>query len=90
MGPAMQGLGLAWLAIHMLWMHWGGRFTARHLLYEPGALIAIAGLVVTFICVPLAIEVGRASDDDVDIPVFEPDPAEQSAASQHYAHPRSR
>ena len=90
MGPALQGLGLAWLAVHMLWMHWGGTFTARHLLYEPGALIAVAGLVVTFICVPLAIEVGRANEEDLEIPVFEPDPAEQRAAPQHHAHPRTR
>src|SRR5688572_29052620 len=81
MGPALQGLGLAWLAVHMLWMHWGGTFTARHLLYEPGALIAVAGLVVTFVCVPLAIEVGRANEEDLEIPVFEPDPAQQSTSS---------
>jgi hypothetical protein len=89
MGPAMQGFGLSWLGIHMLWRHWGGTLTARHLMYEPGALIAVAGLVVTFICVPLAIEVGRASEEDLDIPVFEPEPSEPSSP-QHHAHPRPR
>ena len=85
----MQGLGLSWLTVHMLWTHWSKAFTARHLLYEPGALIAAAGLIVTFICVPLAIEVGHASEEDLKLPVFEPDPGEQIAPQPH-AHPRTR
>jgi hypothetical protein len=90
MGPALQGFGLMWLALHMVFAHWSGSFTARHLLYEPGALIAVAGLAVTVICVPLAIEVARAAEPELAIPIFEPTPAEPSTPPQHHAHPRPR
>jgi len=90
LGPAIQGLGLAWLAVHMFWMHWRASFTARHLLYEPGALIAVAGLVITIICVPLAIEVGCASAEDLEIPLFEPEQLEQSRPPQHREHLHTR
>ena len=90
MGPALQGFGLVWLALHMLFAHWSGSFTARHLLYEPGGLIAVAGLAVTVICIPLAIEVARGTEADLEIPIFEPEPSEHSAQAQHRAHPRPR
>ena len=89
-GPALQALGLSWLALHMLVIHWSGTFTARHLLYEPGALIAVAGFIVTLICTPLAIEVARAEESDLEIPVYEPAPTEPSTRPHHHAHPRMR
>ena len=33
---------------------------------------------------------GTLNEEDLEIPVFEPDPAQQSTSSQHHAHPRTR
>jgi hypothetical protein len=71
-------------------VHWGGSFSARHLLYDPGALIAVAGFIVTLICVPLAIEVAQASEEDLAIPVFKPEADEAARPASHHAHPRMR
>ena len=88
-GPTLQGLGFSWLLLHMFVIHWSGSFTARHLLYEPGALIAVAGFIVTLVCTPLAIEVARAAESDLEIPVFEPAPADSTPHPHHRAHPRT-
>jgi hypothetical protein len=90
MGPGLQLLGLAWLSLHMLIVHYSGSFTARHLMYEPGTLIAVAGLMVTLICVPVAIEVAQATDEEVAIPVYEANEVEEATRPHHHARPQAR
>jgi len=74
-GPALQALGLLWTALHLLLAHWSDTFGPRHLIYEPGVLLIIVGFAVSMICVPVAMEVARAAEDEIEIPVYSPGPA---------------
>ncbi len=72
MGTAIQALGLLWTALHLLIAHWGDSIGPRHVMYEPGVLLIVVGFFVSLACVPVALEVARASEQDVEIPVYEP------------------
>lgn len=75
LGPAIQALGLAWTVLHLLIAHWSDTFGPRHLMYEPGVLLIVVGFAVSVICVPVAIDVAKASREDLEIPVYEPEVA---------------
>ena len=76
LGPALQALGFIWTGLHLLLNHWSEAFGPRHLMYEPGVLLIVIGFAVSVICIPAAMEVANASEEDVDIPVYAPDPVE--------------
>lgn len=73
MGPAIQALGFLWTALHLLVIHWGDSFGPRHIIYEPGVLLIVVGFALSIACVPVALEVARASEEDVEIPVYRPE-----------------
>jgi hypothetical protein len=77
LGPAIQGVGLLWTTLHLAFSHWSSEFGTRHLIYEPSVLLIVVGFAVAVVCVPVAIEVARASEEDVDIPVYAPQPSER-------------
>ena len=76
MGPALQLAGFLFEVAHILWIHLHQPLSARHILFEPGFLLIFVGLLVTLICVPVAIEVASAREEDVELPLFEPAGAE--------------
>ena len=76
LGPSIQALGMVWTALHLLLIHWSQPFGPRHLIYEPGVLLVIVGFALTVVCVPVAMEVARASEEDVEIPDYAPENAE--------------
>lgn len=69
-GPAIQVLGFVWEGAHLTFGHGGEPLAARHLFFEPGVLVIAVGLLVSLVCVPVALEVARASTDDLEIPAF--------------------
>ena len=75
-GPALQAVGLTWEVLHLLVAHWSTPLTARHLMYDPAILLIVVGFFASIACVPVALEVARASEDEVDIPLYEVQPAE--------------
>jgi hypothetical protein len=77
-GPALQAIGLAWEAIHLLVAHWNTGLTARHLMYDPAVLLIVVGFFASLVCLPVALEVARASEADVAIPVYEVQPSSKS------------
>lgn len=70
LGPALQAIGLTWEALHLLVAHWSTPLTSRHLLYDPAVLLIVVGFFVALICLPVALEVARASEGEVEIPVY--------------------
>jgi hypothetical protein len=74
-GPALQAIGLAWEALHLLVTHWNTPLTSRHLLYDPAVLLIVVGFFAALICLPVALEVARASEGEVEIPVYEVPPS---------------
>jgi RsiW-degrading membrane proteinase PrsW (M82 family) len=89
-GPALQTIGLAWEVLHLLVAHWNTPLTSRHLLYDPAVLLIVVGFFAALICVPVALEVARASDGDVEIPLYEVLPsAEPQRSSPRFTRGRA-
>lgn len=80
MGPAVQALGFIWTALHLLFAHWADSFGPRHMMYEPGILLIVVGFLLSLLCVPVALEVARASEEDVEIPVYQPETSDQDGS----------
>lgn len=81
-GPAIQLVGFSWLGLHVLLSHHDTPLSARHLVLEPPLMVIFVGLLVSLICVPVALEVTRASEEELRIPVFgESAPAEAPATT---------
>ena len=74
LGPATQMIGLAWEGLHVAIVHWSVPLSARHLVYEPGVLLIIVGFLISLVCVPVAMEVAKAREAEVEIPLYEPQP----------------
>jgi hypothetical protein len=83
LGPAIQAIGLTWEALHVVIVHWSNPLSARHLAYEPGVLLLAVGLLVSLVCIPVAIEVAQAKEQELEIPVYEPEPQAGGRASAH-------
>lgn len=69
-GPALQAVGLVWdlLAHAVFAQHGGDQFTLRHILIDPAHLIIVVGLLLSVICIPLALQVAGASPQELEIP----------------------
>ncbi|HLF77470.1 MAG TPA: hypothetical protein VJB57_08255 [Dehalococcoidia bacterium] len=70
MGPAIQAVGFLWQVAHFYIAHHHDSFSVRHLVFEPGLLMVIVGFLVSVVCVPLALEVTKASEAELEIPAF--------------------
>jgi hypothetical protein len=86
LGPVIQAIGLAWQALHIAFIHWNTPMTARHLMYEPAVLLIVVGFFVSLVSIPVAIEVSRASLEEVEVPVYEPE-AQASGRAHGYSSP---
>ena len=90
LGTAIQAIGLAWQALHVAIVHWSTPLSARHLMYEPAVLLVIVGFLVSLLCVPVAIEVSQASEEELSIPVYEPEPQAGQASRAGYPNSGGR
>lgn len=89
-GPALQAIGLTWETLHLLVAHWNTPVTSRHLLYDPAVLLIVIGFFAAVICLPVALEVARASEGEVQIPVYEvPPSAEPQRGSPRFDRRRA-
>jgi hypothetical protein len=63
-GPAIQGVGLAWEAVHLLTGHNTFDLTPRHL---TAVLVIVVGFLVSLVCIPAAIEVSHATPEELEL-----------------------
>ncbi len=77
LGPALQAIGLSWEALHLLVVHWSTALSARHLIYDPAVLLIVVGFLASLVCLPVALQVARATESEVEIPLYEPQPSTQ-------------
>jgi hypothetical protein len=75
MGPAIAGLGLAWMLLDALFDSTPESATLRYFLFDSAHLVIATGILVSAVGVPLALVVSESSSEDVEIPVFGPDEA---------------
>ena len=87
-GPALQAVGLVVVVAHILARHLHDPLAPRHMVFEPGFLIVFVGFLVSFVCIPVAIDVARARQEDVAIPLF--GPSTEGEAREALASPNSR
>ena len=77
-GPAIQAVGFAWAGVHILLSHHDIPLSARHIVFEPSVLLIFVGLLVSALCIPVALDVAQASEAELEIPVFGAETAEAS------------
>jgi hypothetical protein len=71
-GPAIQSVGLVVEVAHIAASHLDSPLTPRHIAFEPGFLLILVGFLISFVCIPVAVDVARSRAEDVAIPVFGP------------------
>lgn len=74
LGPAVSGWGVVWVLLKPLLTE-APLMTFRYLIFDPAHLMIATGILISAICVPVAIEVATASEDEVAPPDFERDGA---------------
>ncbi len=79
-GPALSFLGALWVLANVL-IDSGRELTFRYVIFDPGHLIIAAGIMVSVVSIPVAFQVAAAAPEDLELDLFEPDPAEQPSAA---------
>jgi len=82
LGPAIQAVGFVWQGVHIVLRHHDVPLSARHIVFEPGVLVIFVGLLVSAACIPVALEVARAKEAELEIPVFGAERVESSEARE--------
>ncbi len=76
LGPALSVLGVLWVLANVL-IDTGRELTFRYVIFDPGHLMIVAGIVVTIVSIPVAFQVAVAEPEDIELQLPEPDPAKQ-------------
>ncbi len=79
-GPALSFLGAFWVLANVL-IDSGRELTFRYVIFDPGHLIIAAGIMVSVVAIPVAFQVAVAAPEDLELDLFEPDPAEQPSGA---------
>lgn len=69
-GAAIQAIGITWTVLHLLIVHVHEPLTTRHIVFETPFLLIFVGFLVSVVCIPVAIEITRASEADVSLPLL--------------------
>lgn len=83
-GPALSALGALWVLANVA-IDAGRDLTLRYLIFDPGHLVIAAGVAVSIICAPIALEVASAEPEEVEIDLFEPAGAETEGVATQAA-----
>jgi len=75
-GPALSALGTLWVLANVL-IDSGRELTFRYVIFDPGHLIIAAGVIVSVVSIPVAFQVAAAAPEDLELDLFQPEPAEQ-------------
>ncbi len=79
-GPALSALGALWVLANVL-IDSGRELTFRFVIFDPGHLIIAAGVMVSVVSIPVAFQVAVAAPEDLELDLFEPDPAEKPSGA---------
>ncbi len=79
-GPALSFLGVIWVLANVL-IDTGRELTFRYVIFDPGHLVIVAGVIVSVVAIPVAFQVAAAAPADLELDLFEHDPAEQPSGA---------
>src|SRR3989304_3976723 len=68
-GPFVQGVGLLWLLANALLA--SGRGLSLRVIFDPAHLVVFVGMLLSLVCLPIALEVAAAAPEDVELELFE-------------------
>ncbi len=70
LGPALQAVGVAWdLLDHAVFERAEvGHLTLTHILTGPAHLLIFTGMLVSIVCIPIALQVSAARPEDLELP----------------------
>jgi hypothetical protein len=74
LGPALSAAGLAWVALNAVLDPAPEPATLRYFMFDAPHLMITVGIAVSFLFVPLAVQVALSGADDTDIPDFSENP----------------
>ena len=77
-GPFLQGVGLLWVLANAL-LDSGRGLSLRYVSFDPAHLVLFVGILLSIVCLPIALEVAAAAPEDVELELFEPEPRSQPA-----------
>jgi len=77
-GPLVQGVGLLWLLANAL-LDSGRGLSLRYISFDPAHLVVFVGMLLSLVCLPIALEVAAAAPEDVELELFEPEPGSQAS-----------
>ena len=73
LGPLVMGAGLLWVVANAL-LDSGRGFSLSHVSFDPAHLVVFVGMLLSAVCLPIALEVAAAAPEDVELELFEPEP----------------
>src|SRR3990172_3505659 len=77
-GPLVQGVGLLWLLANAL-LDSGRGLSLRYVSFDPAHLVLFVGMLLSLVCLPIALEVAAAAREDVGLELFEAEAGSQPA-----------
>ncbi len=80
LGPALSILGVLWVLANVL-IDTGRELTIRYVVFDPGHLVIVAGIMVTIVSIPVAFQVAAAAPEDLELEAPEPKLAKQPSAA---------
>lgn len=80
LGPAISLVGLIWIVLDALLDPTPETANFRYFLFDSPHLVIAVGAVVSVVCVPIAIQVARARPEELELPDFEAELAEEALA----------
>ena len=79
-GPFVQGVGLLWVLANAQFNS-GSYLSLSFVMFDPPHLVVFVGMLLSAVCLPVALEVAAAAPEDVELQLFEPEAGSQPAGT---------
>ncbi len=71
LGPLLEAVGLLWVVLKAVVEPGGAELTLRYVIFDSAHLILVVGVLVSVVCIPVAIQVAQAEPEDVELELFD-------------------
>ncbi len=78
LGPSISLIGLIWIVLDALFDPTPEAANFRYFLFDSPHLVIAVGTVVSAVCLPISIQVARAQPEELELPDFEAELAEEA------------
>lgn len=78
LGPSISLIGLIWIVLDALFDPTPEAANFRYFIFDSPHLVIAVGTVVSAVCLPISIQVAQAQPQDLELPDFEAELAEEA------------